>query len=113
MVERLINEKEDLIFKTRPEVFLISTIIILDETISLLSVGESKIRINENFDLKQGTLDKKSTEVVPLTTKLKDFYFISKISLELRFIYKSIIIITKLILTWMKHQQKYRYKVFI
>jgi hypothetical protein len=55
MVEGLIDEKEDLIFKTRPEVFLISTIIILNEIVSLLSVGESKNKINEDSDLKQGT----------------------------------------------------------
>jgi len=57
MVEKLIDEKEDVIFKTRPKVFLINTIIILDETISLLSVEESKIKINEDSDLKQGTSD--------------------------------------------------------
>jgi hypothetical protein len=55
MVEGLIDEKEDLIFKTRPEVFLISTVIILNEIVSLLSVGESKNKINEDSDLKQGT----------------------------------------------------------
>jgi hypothetical protein len=55
MVEGLIDEKEDLIFKTRPEVFLISTIIILNEIVSLLSVGESKKKINEDSNLKQGT----------------------------------------------------------
>ncbi len=77
VVERLINEKEDLIFKTRPKLFSINTIIISTEKISLLNVKVSKIRINEDSALKQIR-----TKVVPLTTKPKNFYFKSKISLE-------------------------------
>jgi len=54
LLEGLTNEKEDLVFETKPKLFSISTIIILDETISLLNVGVSKIRINGKFELKQG-----------------------------------------------------------
>jgi hypothetical protein len=39
MMESLTNEKEDLIFEIKPKLFSIGTIIILNETISLLSVG--------------------------------------------------------------------------
>jgi hypothetical protein len=54
LLEGLTNEKEDLIFETKPKLFSINTIIISDETISLLSVGVSEIKINGEFELKQG-----------------------------------------------------------
>jgi hypothetical protein len=63
-------EKEDLIFKTKPELFSISQIIISNKTISLLNVKESKIRINEESELEKGTLDQRVIKVVPSTTKL-------------------------------------------
>ncbi len=82
MVEGLIDEEEDLIFKTGPKLFSINTIIISDEAISLLSVKVSKIKISEDSDSEQGMSDQIATEVVPSTTKPKVFYFRSKISLE-------------------------------
>ncbi len=47
-MERLIDEEEDLIFETEPELF--GTITLSKETISLLSVGVLEIRSTENFD---------------------------------------------------------------
>ncbi len=54
LLEGLIDEEEDLIFETKPVLFSIGTIIILKETISLVNVGVSEIRSNEEFDLEQG-----------------------------------------------------------
>jgi hypothetical protein len=54
MMEGLTNEEEDLIFEIKPELFSISIINILDEKISLLNVGVTKIRINGEFEPKQG-----------------------------------------------------------
>ncbi len=82
VVEGLIDEEEDLIFMTWPKLFSISTIIISDETISLLNVRVSKIRMSEDSNLEQGTSGQIATKVVPSITKPKNFYFISKISLE-------------------------------
>jgi uncharacterized membrane protein len=82
LLERLTNEEEDLIFETELELFSIGTIIISNETISLLSIKMSKIRINEEFELKQRTSDQRITKVVLSTKKLKDFYVKPEISLE-------------------------------
>jgi hypothetical protein len=49
LLERLIDEVEDLIFEKNLELFLISIIIISKEIISLLSIGMSEITINEEF----------------------------------------------------------------
>jgi hypothetical protein len=43
LLKGLIDEDEHMIFETELELFQISTIIILDETISLLSNGMSKV----------------------------------------------------------------------
>jgi hypothetical protein len=56
-MEGLTNEKEDLIFEIELELFSIGTIIISNETISLLNVVVSKIIINVQFKPKQGILD--------------------------------------------------------
>jgi hypothetical protein len=80
-LEGLTNE-EDMIFQTKPKLFSIGIIIVLDETISLLSIGVSEITINEEYDPKQRTLDQGTTEVVPSTTKPKDYYVRLEISLE-------------------------------
>ncbi len=101
-----------MIFETKPELFSIGIIIVFDEIVSLLSIGVSDIKINEKYDPKQRTSNQRATEVVPSTTKPKDFYVRLEISLEDKFIQKPIIIIVKLILKWMKHQPKYRYKIF-
>jgi hypothetical protein len=58
-----------LIFETKPKLFSIGTIIILDETVSLLSVGVLKIRINAKSKPKQRILDQKAIELVVSTTK--------------------------------------------
>jgi len=55
LMERLTIEKENLIFETEPKLFLICTIIILDEIISLLNIGVSKIKVSGEFDLEQQT----------------------------------------------------------
>jgi hypothetical protein len=49
LLERLIDEVEDFIFETNSELFLIGIIIISKEIVSLLSIGVSKITINEKF----------------------------------------------------------------
>jgi hypothetical protein len=41
LIQRLTNEKEDLILETKPKLFSVSTIAFPEETISLLSVGIS------------------------------------------------------------------------
>ncbi len=46
LMEGLTNEEEDLIFEIKPELFSIGKINISYETISLLSVGIIKIKIN-------------------------------------------------------------------
>jgi hypothetical protein len=81
-LERLIDEEEDLIFEIEPKLFSIGIINISDEIISLLSIGMSKIKIGEETELEQATSDKKTTKVVPSTTKPKDFYIRLEISLE-------------------------------
>jgi hypothetical protein len=47
LLEGLINEEEDLIFDTELKLFSIGTITILEETILLLSIRVSDIKINE------------------------------------------------------------------
>ncbi len=55
LMEGLVDEEEDLIFETKPKLLSISTIILSEEIISLLSVGVLKIKSIEEFDLKQRT----------------------------------------------------------
>jgi hypothetical protein len=73
LLERLTNEEEDLIFEIESKLFSIGTIIISKETISLLSVGVSKIKINEEFEPPQGTSNQGVTKVVPSITKTTKF----------------------------------------
>jgi hypothetical protein len=47
LLEELTNEEEDLIFEIELELLPIGTIIISEEIVSLMSIGVSKIRINE------------------------------------------------------------------
>jgi len=49
LLEGLTNEEEDLIFEIEPKLFSTNTIIISKEKHLLLSIGVSKIRINEKF----------------------------------------------------------------
>jgi hypothetical protein len=53
-MEGLTNEEEDLIFEIEPKLFSIGTITLLEEMVSLLSVGVSKIRSIEEFNPKKG-----------------------------------------------------------
>jgi len=62
--------------------FSIGTIIILDETISLLNVGVSDIKINGESKLEQGISDQGTTKVVASTTKTTKFNVKPEISLE-------------------------------
>jgi len=82
LLKRLTNEEEDMIFEIKLELFSISKIIILDETVSLLSVRVLEIISIEEFDPKQRTLDHRVVEVVPSIIELKDFYVKPKIPLE-------------------------------
>jgi glycerol-3-phosphate responsive antiterminator len=50
LMEGLTNEEEDLTFETKPKLFSIGTITILDETISLLTIGVSEIKINGDLN---------------------------------------------------------------
>jgi hypothetical protein len=54
LTKGLTYEEEDLIFEIEPDMFSIGTITILDETISLLSIGVLEIRFNGKFELEQG-----------------------------------------------------------
>ncbi len=82
MLERLIDEEEYPIFEIEPELFLIGTITILDETISLLSIGVSQIKINEEFEPEQRTSNQGAIEVVPSITKTTKLNVKPEISLE-------------------------------
>jgi hypothetical protein len=57
LLEGLTNEEEDLIFERKPKLLSIGTIIISNETISLLNIGMLEIIISEKSNLEQGTLD--------------------------------------------------------
>jgi len=60
-MQRLTYVEEDLIFEIELELFSIGTVTLLEETISLLSVGVSKIKSTEDFDSKQRTLNQIAT----------------------------------------------------
>jgi hypothetical protein len=55
LLERLTNEEENLIFKTKSKLFSIGTIIILKNKVLLLNIGMSKTIIHEEFEPQQGT----------------------------------------------------------
>jgi hypothetical protein len=57
LLKKLLGDEEDLIFEIELELFSIGTITILDETISLLSIGVLEVKISGEFDPKQGTSD--------------------------------------------------------
>jgi hypothetical protein len=82
LVEGLTYEEEALSFETKLKLFSIGTNTILDETISLLSIGVLEITINIKSKLKQGTSNQRATKVVPSTIKPEDFYVKQEISLE-------------------------------
>ncbi len=61
LLKRLTNEKEDIIFETELKLLSIGTIIISNETISLLNIGVSKVRIKGKFDPDQGISIQRAT----------------------------------------------------
>jgi hypothetical protein len=81
-MEGLTNDEEDLIFEIELELLLIGTITLLEETVSLSSVGVSKIRSIQEYDQKQRTLDQTTKEVMLSTMKSKDFCVRPEVSLE-------------------------------
>jgi hypothetical protein len=81
-MEGLTNDEEDLIFETELKLLLIGTITLLEETVSLSSVGVSKIRSIQEYDQKQRTLDQTTKEVMLSTMKSKDFCVRPEESLE-------------------------------
>ncbi len=85
---------------------------ISNETISLLSIEVSKIRINEKSNLEQGTSYQRTTKVVPLITKPEDFHVKPNISLEDKAYPKTYYHHNQTMLKWMKHQPKHKYKIF-
>jgi hypothetical protein len=82
LLERLIDEEEKLIFKTKPKLFSISIITTLNETISLMSIGMSEVKFNGEFDPKQETSHQGAIEMVILTTNTTKFHVRLEISLE-------------------------------
>ncbi len=85
---------------------------ISNETISLLNIEVSKIRISEKSELEQGTSYQRTTKVVPSITKLEDFHVKPKISLEDKVYPKTYYHHSQTMLKWMKHQPKHKYKIF-
>jgi hypothetical protein len=82
LMEGLIYEEEDLIFETKPEIFSINTITLLEKMVSLLSVGVLKIRSTEEFGPNQGTSDQTTVKMTPSIVKLEDFCVKLEVSLE-------------------------------
>ncbi len=82
--------------------FLIGTIIILDETISMLNVGVIDIIINGECEPEQRILDRGATIVVDSTTKQHNLMSDKRHYWKIRSIQKLIMIIAKLILKWMR-----------
>jgi hypothetical protein len=62
--------------------FSIGTIIISNETISLLSISVSEVRTNGQSDPYQGIPIQRTIEVVPSTINIIEFHVKLKISLE-------------------------------
>jgi len=82
LMEGLTNDEEDLIFETELKLLLIGTITLLEETVSLSSVGVSEIISIQEYDQKQRTLDQTTKEVMFSTMKSKDFCVRPEVSLE-------------------------------
>jgi len=75
LMEGLTYEEEDLVFETKPKLFSIGTITLLEEIVSLLNVRMSKIKNIEEFDLEQGTSDQITTKMVP--SIMQSIFFLS------------------------------------
>jgi hypothetical protein len=81
-MEGLTNDEENLIFETKLELLLIGTITLLEEMVSLSSVGASEIRNIQEYDQKQRTLDQTTKEVMLSTMKSKNFCVRPEVSVE-------------------------------
>jgi hypothetical protein len=81
-MDGLINEEEDMIFETKPKLFSIGILILLEEIISLLNVGMLEIKSIEESNPKQGTSYQTTIKVVPSTMKSEDFCVKLEVSLE-------------------------------
>jgi hypothetical protein len=62
LLEGLTNEEEDLIFEIEPKLFLIGTITIPKEIVSLLCIGMLEIKINEKSKPQQRTSNQGAIE---------------------------------------------------
>jgi len=62
------NEKENIIFETKPKLFSIGTIGISNEIVSLLSIRMLEVRVSGESNLDQKTSNQKITKVVLSTT---------------------------------------------
>jgi hypothetical protein len=82
LLERLIDEEENLIFETKLGLFSIITITISDETISLLNIGMSEVKVSGKSGLKQETSHQGTIKVVISTTNTTKFHVRLEISLE-------------------------------
>jgi len=82
LMEGLTDEEEDLIFETKPKLFLIGTIIFSKETVLLLNVGVLEIRSTKESNLEQGTSNQLIVEVMSSTMRLEEFCVRLKVSLE-------------------------------
>jgi hypothetical protein len=71
LLEGLTYQMEDMVFETKPKLFLIGTISISTKRISMTSIGMLEIRINEEFEPKQGRSYQKIAKVLLSTTKPK------------------------------------------
>ncbi len=112
LMEGLTYEEEDMNFEIEPKLFLIVTITLSKETILLLSVGMPKIKSIKESDLKQRKSNQTTTELEPSTVKSKDFCVRPEVSLEEKVYPKTYYHHGQDDINWMKHQQKYRYKIF-
>jgi hypothetical protein len=74
-----------------------------------LSVRVSNIIINGKYELQQGISYQGEAKVVASAIKTTKFNVRLEISLEDKVL---IIIIAKLVLKWMRHEPKFRYKIF-
>jgi predicted metalloprotease len=81
-MEGLIDEEEDLTFETELKLFSFGTIILLEEMVSFLNVGLSKIRTIRESNLKGGTSYQTIVELEPSIIKSEDVCVRLEVSLE-------------------------------
>jgi hypothetical protein len=81
-MEGRIDEKEDLIFETKLELFSIGIITISNEIVSLLTIEVSNININGEFEREQRISYQGIAKLVASTKQKKEFNVKLEISLE-------------------------------